>query len=177
MALAGQVRVELSAQQCAAAARWLATYRPPPPTMLGKPASQQTARANAAILADKFAKSGLRRSRANAVRILPRALACWFGQQLDWCIVRGKFGMLLPPTLVIEAMQVCRTATSRKRGRPRIERSKAELAALHFAEDNQRYQRQLKRRAIYDGQWKEWTARLATRGETLITSSEPPPQI
>ncbi|MCC6924419.1 hypothetical protein [Novosphingobium sp.] len=177
MARAGQVEVALSARQCAAAARWLATYRPPPPSLLGNPAYPQSARANAAILADRFAKSGRSQSRASAVRILPWALASWFGQQLDWCIVRGKYGMLLPPALVIQAMQVCRTKTSRKRGRPRLVGTKAELAAQQLADGNERHRRQLRRRAEYDRNFEDWVSRLTARGETLITSREPPPKI
>lgn len=177
MALKGQVKIVLSAQQCSAAARWLETYRPPPPSLLGNLCAQRIETVNAKILLAKFAKCGRRQARPNAIRIVPWELAHWFGQQLDWYIMRRKFGILPLPILVIEAMQACRTATSRKRGRPRIERNEAELAALHFAEDNRHYQRQLKRRARYQWLWAEWSARLTARGETLVTSSELPPML
>ncbi len=178
MALAGQVKVALSPQQCAAAARWLANYRPPPPSLIGKPACQQAARVMANHLAGQFAKCGRRKARRNSERILSREHARWFGALLDASIVRAHISSsYLPPRLVMEAMQACRKACSGRRGRPRIERTEAELATRHFSDDNGHYRRKLERRANYNRRWAEWTARLMARGETLITSSEPPPQI
>lgn len=178
MSLAGQKRVELSAHKCAAASIWLSNYSPPPPTLLGNPASVQAAIKMAEALSMRFAKCGQRKARHNAARTLPRELVTWFGRLLDECVVRAHLaGRPLPPQSVMEAMLACREATSRKPGHPRFERSEAELAVLHFAADNGHYHRQRKRRAIYNQLWKDWTAGLAARGETFITSSEPQPQI
>ena len=138
----------------------------------------QAANKMAGALSRRFAKCGQRKARHNAARTLPRELVSWFGRLLDECGVRAHLaGAPLPPQSVVEAMLACREATSRKPGHPRFERSEAELAALQFAADNEHYRRQRKRRAIYDQLRKNWTAGLAARGETLITSSEPPPQI
>lgn len=178
MALAGQLEVSLSPGQCAASSHWLTGWQPGALSLIGRPEIQLSGYDKAAALAAKFAKCGRRKSRNSAGRRLSRELLSWFGQQLDTCVIRAHLtGSALPPTPVMEAMRICRKASSSKRGRPLIVRSEAELATRHFAEDNAHYQRQLRRRAIYGDQWAGWAARLAARGETLVTSSEPPPKI
>lgn len=178
MVLAGQLGVSLSQNQCKASARWLTDWQPGALSLIGNSEFQLSGRDKSAILAAKFAKCGRRKSLTCAERRLPRELLSWFGQLLDACMIRAHLaGCALPPPMVMETMRICRNASSSKLGRPRKERSEAELARWHFADDNEHYRRQLRRRAIYDGQWAEWTARLAARGETLITSSEPPPKI
>ena len=178
MALAGQVKVALSAQQCAAAARWLAGYRPPPPSLIGNPASQLVATVMGMNLAARFAKCARRNARLNSTRTLPRKLAEWFGQLLYSYISRAKVSaLLLPPPLVVEVMGACLRATNLKRGRPRLVGTEAELAAQRLAYGNERHRRRLRRRAKYDRDFEHWVSGLTARGETLVTSCEPLPKI
>jgi hypothetical protein len=129
----------------------------------------------AAFLADWFEKRGRRKARRDAVRWVDRELAAWFGSRLDAAL----YGSALPPA-VIDAMCACREAAAKSPGRPRLERAVEEVHRLHFGDggpDTMRRKKGWIRRALGARAWREWVARLARRGQTLMTSTEAPPEI
>lgn len=168
---ANTVRVPLTAGGALAVARWLHTY-----PFLDKPSAAW--QENTLLLTGRL-RAAARHSRTHLE--LPRQLAEHASMMADgyivWISLAGALKWVLGDAADGVAFgRYCADALLRRRGRPRRTASQTvervqRLASYKYS-DPRREIRRLRRRVRLD----EWSAAVRDRGETLLTSSAPPPE-
>ncbi len=70
-----------------------------------------------------------------------------------------------------------RVALNGRVGRPKLTFSRMEKRVKRLIVGDERHRKRTAMKLRYERAWVEWTDRIHARGETLLTSSEPPPKI
>ncbi len=180
MPKAGYVKVYMTSCERTAAVRFLHRYEPPVPTLIESESYVDECRERAARLICNLSKPSRGAAGPRPGRQLLREDARWLGGQLDVAVVWARLGIVISlcwsPEL-IGAMQACSTAVINKPvGRPRRQDTDPDAASDKFAKSERSYQNLVKRWARYRHLLGQWSRDLDARGESLITSTELPPE-
>ena len=170
MPKAGEVRVQMARGEAAALGRWLRHQYAP---------ACNGSSAAACGIALRLEKAAERRRTGTIFQMLfPREHALWFSQLKHALHLRSD-----EPDRLVAVPDSVRKVAARFAaalnavGRPALDLRGVETRCTPGRDIEERHQRRLKRRFREQRAWDDWYDRLTARGETILTSSEPPPKI
>jgi hypothetical protein len=168
----GEVEVLTSRSSADGAARWLSNvYRAAPETALGGGLDNQAAVDGVANLLTRAAK---RRRNSVVFSInISRASASIIVAIVDGYVISRQ----LPTRPMLRFAQNVRKALALRAGRPRltVDRKYDRVQRTILVEE--RHRKRTAKALRSELAWAAWMDRLHARGETVMTSSEPPPNI
>lgn len=192
MPKAGEIRVTITARQATAAADWIAMTLPAlerrPDTILTPGYNKQLAQ-ELRLLAEILKKSAIRKRPTATFTInVPRSAGEAFvlaapSSPRNW--VSSQLIVTFHDRSVMTIARRFKAAIKKHRGRPallEVERGDRIAGRIKLGNcRNDRYRRRLiqkdRRATVASAAWDKWYAEIRERGETILTSSVPPPKI
>ena len=168
----GEVEVLTSRSSADGAARWLSNvYKAAPETVLGGRSDNQTVVDSVANLLTRAAKRR-RNSVVFSINIARRSAS------MIVAIVDGYvLSRQLPTRPMLRFAQNLRKALALRAWRPRLTADRKNERVQRTILVEERHRKRTAKALRSEVAWAAWMDRLHARGETVMTSSEPPPKI